>query len=461
MEINKKTRLQLKFQNIAFIVLFLAVIGLLAGISQRYSIDADWTATGRNTLNEATIKLLSRMDKPVNITAFARQSQLLTTRQNIKNFIGRYQKQKADIQLTFINPDTSPDITRQLGITIDGELVVEYAGRKEHVQTLKEEVLTNTLQRLMRSGEQHVVFIAGHGERQPDRNANHDLGLFAKHLAEKGIKTSSVVLNETPFIPEDASVVVIAGPQSDFLPGEVKLIQDYLAQNGNLLWLQDPGKLYGLQPVAKQLGINFVPGIIVDPTTQLLGIGDPSFALINRYNDHPIGRDFSFMTIYPQASAIEYTDVEESENTQIQVSHFLQTVDRSWSETGKLQGTIAYDEDKEKLGPLTIGLAISKQAKTNETEQPSPQQRIVVIGDGDFLSNAYLGNQGNQDMGYNIVNWLSHDDQFIAIPVTIATDKELLLSETMGAVIGLFFLVALPLALLAAGIFIWLKRRKQ
>jgi len=456
MEMNKKTRMQLKFQNITFMVLFLIVIGLLAAVSQRYSFDADWTATGRNTLSEATTKLLSRMEQPVNITAFARESQLLTTRQAIKTFINRYQKHKADIQLTFINPDTSPDITRQLGITVDGELVVEYAGRKEHVHALKEEVLTNTLQRLMRSGEQHVVFIAGHGERKPDANANHDLGLFSKHLADKGIKTSTVALNETPFIAKDTAVLVIAGPQTDFLSGEVKLIQDYLKQGGNLLWLHEPGKLFGLQPIAKQLGIKFVSGIVVDPTTQLLGIGDPSFALINRYNDHPIGRDFSFMTIYPQASAIEYTEQEN-----IEASHFLQTVDRSWSETGKLQGTIAYDVDKDKLGPLTIGLALSKQTKTKDEDKSSTQQRIVVIGDGDFLSNAYLGNQGNQDMGYNILNWLSHDDQFIAIPVTVAPDKELLLSETLGAIIGLFFLIILPLLLLAAGIVIWLKRRKQ
>lgn len=456
MEMNKKTRGQLKLQNITFIILFLAVIGLLAWLSQRYSIDADWTATGRNTLNEATVKLLSRMDKQVNITAFARESQLLTTRQAINQFINRYQKHKSDIKLTFINPDTSPDITRQLGITVDGELVVEYAGRKEHVQTLKEEVLTNTLQRLMRSGEQHVVFISGHGERKPDGNANHDFGLFAKHLAAKGINTSTVVLNETPFIPEDTAVLVIAGPQTDFLTGEVKLIQDYLKQGGNLLWLHDPGELYGLQLVAKQLGIKFVPGIVVDPTTQLLGIADPSFALINRYNDHPIGRDFSFMTIYPQTSAIEYT---EQENTE--ASHFLQTVDRSWSETGELQGTISYDADKEQLGPLTIGLAMSKQIKSKDEDKPSIQQRIVVVGDGDFLSNAYLGNQGNQNMGYNILNWLSHDDQFIAIPVIIAPDKELLLSKNLGAVIGLFFLIVLPLLLLAAGIVIWLKRRKQ
>lgn len=453
MEINNKTRHQLKFQNITFIVLFLCVIGLLAWLSQQYHVMADWTATGRNTLNVATTRLLAKMEQQVNITAFARESKLLTTRQAIHDFIARYQQHKPDIKLTFINPDTSPDITRQMGISLDGELVVEYNGRQEHVKTLKEEVLTNTLQRLMRSSEKKIVFIAGHGERNPTGRANHDYALFTRHLADKGLKTSMIVLNEVPFIPQDTAVLVIAGPQTDFLPGEVKLLQQYLDKGGNLLWLHDPGRLYGLGPLATQLGIQFVKGIVVDPSTQLLGISDPSFALINRYNDHPIGRDFGFMSIYPQASAIEYQAKANDE-----YSPFLQTVQRSWSETGKLQGTIAYDANTEKPGPLTIGLAISHKATE---ENNNHEQRIVVIGDGDFISNAYLGNQGNQDMGYNILNWLSHDDQFISIPVNVAPDKELNLGEMQGAFIGLFFLLVLPLMLLAAGISIWIKRRKQ
>jgi len=282
------------------------------------------------------------------------------------------------------------------------------------------------------------------------------LGLFSKHLTEKGIKTTTLTLSETPSIPDDTAVLVIAAPQTDFLAGEVKLIQGYLKQGGNLLWLHEPGKLYGLQPIATQLGIKFISGLIVDPTTQLVGIYDPSFALISSYNDHPIGRNFNAMTIYPKASAIEHTSQEN-----IEASHFLKTVERSWSETGKLQGTITYDAGKEQLGPLTLGIALTKKTKAADTEKSSGQQRIVVVGDGDFLSNAYIGNQGNQDMGYNILNWLSHDDQFIAIPIMSAPDKELLLSETVGAFIGLFFLIILPLLLLGAGIFIWLKRRKQ
>jgi ABC-type uncharacterized transport system involved in gliding motility auxiliary subunit len=60
-----------------------------------------------------------------------------------------------------------------------------------------------------------------------------------------------------------------------------------------------------------------------------------------------------------------------------------------------------------------------------------------------------------------MVNWLSHDDNFIAIPVRTTPDSELSLSETAWSILGLLFLVILPLILLASGIVIWLRRRKR
>ncbi len=471
MEVNRKTRMQFRIQNLVFLVLFLTVIGLLAWLSQRYNFESDWTASGRNTLSQASITLLQRIPAPVTITAFARESNLIPTRRNIEDLIQRYQKHKADIKLTFINPDTEPDKTREMGITVDGELVISYQGRSEHVTILKEETVTNALQRLLRSGEKKVLFLSGHGERDPEGQANHDYGLLSQHLAAKGIKTATLNLNDQPSIPEDTAVLVIAGPRLDYLDGEVELIRNYLKHGGNLLWLHEPGKLYNLEKLAEDLQIRFLPGVIVDPTTQMLGISDPSFALVTRYGNHPITRDFSFMTLFPRASGITFDKKAKETPHAWQAEPILQTVERSWSETGPLQGLIEFQQGADVPGPLTLGMALSRDKpvaepeagkdSTQEEEQPAKTQRVVILGDGDFLTNAYLGNQGNQDLGFNIFNWLSHDDNFIAIPVTTAPDTELHLSETTWSVLGLFYLFGMPLLLLASGVTIWLKRRKR
>lgn len=452
MEITKKTRNQLRLQNITFIVLFTTVIGLLAWLSTKYNIEADWTENNRNTLSDASIKLVQQMPSPVKITTFIPEGNLLSNRKYIEELVNKYKKHKSDISLEIINPDTAPDKVRSMKVTNYGEVIVEYKGRNEHINQLKEQTLTNTLQRLLRQGEKQLLFVSGHGERKPDGQANFGWANFSAKLKAKGITSRLLKLNETPSIP-DAAALVIASPQINFLPGEVDLLIDYVKRGGNLLWVQDPNEsMFGLKPLADFLGTSFYPGTIVDPTAQMMNVNDPSFALITSYPAHAITRDFQYMSIFPKAVGIIHAAVKP----EWKATPFLKTVARSWSETGVLRGQINYNQDSDIVGPLTIGLALERENKNNEKGK---KQRIVILGDGDFLSNTYLGNQGNLNIGSNIINWLSHDDNFIKIPDTSSADKLITLSELAGALIGLFFLIILPLGLLVSGTMIWLKRR--
>ena len=142
----------------------------------------------------------------------------------------------------------------------------------------------------------------------------------------------------------------------------------------------------------------------------------------------------------------------------------MTTSEHSWSETGVLAGEIDFDASKDMPGPLTLGVGITRALDDGEAsehaELPLREQRVVVVGDGDFLSNAYIGNGGNLNLGMNIINWLSRDDQLLSIPARTAPDSSLDLSKTDSVIIGFGFLLVLPLLLLATGLVIWLKRRK-
>ena len=85
----------------------------------------------------------------------------------------------------------------------------------------------------------------------------------------------------------------------------------------------------------------------------------------------------------------------------------------------------------------------------------------MVIGDGDFLSNAFLGNGGNLNLGLNIVNWLSQNDPFINIPAKTSPDRSLQLSPLASWAIGFGFLIVLPALLIGSGVVIWFQRRKR
>ncbi|MEO6696794.1 MAG: hypothetical protein ABIN45_02195, partial [Gammaproteobacteria bacterium] len=208
---------------------------------------------------------------------------------------------------------------------------------------------------------------------------------------------------------------------------------------------------------------------------------------------HPVTQDLHTLTVFPQASGI---DLKAPEGWQGQA--FLESGARSWSETGDLNGEIALDRGKDVAGPLAIGVSLLREAPqtfdvqgraiakgsapakgsthvagkseakgsrtpeaTDKAGADKNEQRIVVMGDGDFLSNTFLGNGGNLDLGLNIVNWLNHDDALIAVGARVATDTTLNLSRTATAVIGLSFLFVLPMTLLAAGLTLWFKRRKR
>ncbi len=455
MQITRTSRRQLQLQNLVFLAGLLVVIGLLAWLSTRYSVEADWTRGGRNTLSLDSRQLLDEMQDAIHITAFATENDAV--REHIRDLVARYQRYKADVDLQFVNPDAEPERTRDLGITMDGELLIAFQGRSEKIQALSEQSLTNALLRIARQKQRKVVFLSGHGERDPAGQANHDFGQFGKLLAQKGVELTTLNLAENPAIPADTNLLVIADPRVSLLSGEVHLLNNYVGQGGNLLWLAEPATTAGLEPLAETLGVEFLPGVVVDATTQLFGIENPAFAIIPSYPVHPITREMNSLTLFPQASALEVEAPPDWE-----AEPLLTTLDRSWTEIGPISGTIRFDEDSdERMGPLDIAYVFNRSRKSTSPEEENGEQRVIVIGDSDFLSNAYLGNAGNVDLGLNLFNWLNHDDQFIAITARTAGDTNLELGKLSQTVIAFGFLFGLPLIMLGSGVGIWWRRRNR
>jgi len=466
MKINPRKHLEIRLQNLAFTLLFLAVAGLLGWLSTRYSAQFDWTEGGRHTLSQASAKILGLFQGPVKITAYAREEKAL--RERIVEQVARFQRHKKDLTLAFVNPDTQPDQVREQGIVEKGEMQAEYQGRRQAIMEPSESAIANALQRLAHAKEQHIVFLEGHGERSPKGQANHDLGQFGEELARKGINFSLINLATTPDIPDNTDVLVLDGARVNLLPGEVAKIQDYVKRGGNVWWMADPGDLHGLAPLAQQLGLKFLPGTVVDASTQLLGINDPTFALVAEYTPHPITQGFTAMTVFPTAAALDKVGDSEFERTPL-----LSTVRRSWTETGPIEDKIKFDADKgEREGPLHIGYVLTRDKPVGPAGKPpatghqaaadeNTGQRVVVIGDGDFLANAYLGNGGNLNLGLNIIHWLSQNGEFINVPAKTAADKTLALSNIASVFIAVGFLFLLPLALFGSGAYIWFKRRRR
>lgn len=453
MKITARSRWFIRLQNAGFYLLFATAIALLGGLSAHYHYQADWTAGNRNSLSATSQALLKRLSHPVEITAFVQPNKAL--RQGVSERIQRFQRYKSDISLQFINPDLQPDRAAKAGISRAGQLLLSMHGRSETADDLTESTLINALQRLARPQSRWAVFLQGHGERDPLGDNNQGLGTLTEALKHSGLQVQTLNLVRTPAIPQNTSLLVIAGPQTELMTGEVKRIDQYVADGGNLLWLRDPGEAQGLQPLTQLLGLRFVKGVIVDANQQLrslLGIKHPAVVPVVDYPTHVLTRNLRTLTLFPYASGIGFDDKADDWQRQ----PILRTLGRSWSETGSLVGDEVsfHQADGDTAGPLTIGLSLTRK-------RPNREQRIVVIGDSDFLANGYLGNGGNQELAMNVFNWLSQDDALISIITKRAPDTQLNLNSFTAGAIALSFLVVLPLGLLVTGYTLWFRRRRR
>lgn len=453
MKLDRQTRRNLRLQDAVFTLLLLSLVTLGAWLGETFSQTGDWTATGRHTLGSESRQVVGLIDGTVEITAYVGPDPV--TRGAIEDLINRYERAGLDVAFDFVNPETNPALVRELGIRSGGEIILRHGESEQRLRRLDEGELTNALSRLTRERERWVVFVEGHGERDPLDEANHDLGEFGDTLAERGLRVQTINLAGTPHIPDNTDLLVIAGPRSSYLPGELASIERYLDGGNNLLWLAEPEGRERLQPVAELLGVERLPGVVVDAGAQTFGADTPDFAVVSEYGEHAVTNGFDAITVFPQAMALAATGRRGWRHEEL-----IRTRGESWTETGPIEGRIRFDADEgETAGPLTLAVAATRGAQ--QDREDAAGQRIAVVGDGDFLSNAYVGNGGNLDLGLRLFNWLVADDDRVEITPERPDDIELDMSMWSLGIIGVGFLFALPIALLATGLLIWWRRHRR
>jgi ABC-type uncharacterized transport system involved in gliding motility auxiliary subunit len=360
-----------------------------------------------------------------------------------------YRRAKPDLELKLVDPREDPKRAEAAGIRTPNELVIEYRKRSEHmpISEFSEQAFANVLMRLVRGSASLVLWLEGHGERKLDGIANHDLGEFGRQLQQRGLKINSVNLALAQEVPSNAGLLVIASPQTDLQPAEAEKIRRYIQAGGNLLWLIDPEPLHGLQPVAEMLGLVLTPGTVVDPSLKPRS-GPPVFAVATSYAQHPITAAFRYNTMFPYARQI---GLSESEDWRI--SPLIEVAQRGWVEMDKLDDKPTFNSARDLPGPVNIAAAFERTAGDK-------QQRIIVVGNGAFLSNTYLGNAGNLQLGIAMVNWLAAEDDLVAIDPRPAADSRIEIDQMTLYLIAFAFLLVLPLGFVLTGVLIWWRRRK-
>ena len=154
------------------------------------------------------------------------------------------------------------------------------------------------------------------------------------------------------------------------------------------------------------------------------------------------------MTFFPFARSVTALNSGSDATT----TDLLKTSDESWAETELKGNEVAFNEGKDKKGPITLGVAATRTIGDKDA-------RLVVIGDSDFATNEYAGLQRNGDLFMNSANWLAQDEELISIRPKNPTDRKVTMTASQQNTFFWLSLVFMPVAVIGSGVYIWWKRR--
>lgn len=440
---------------------FLAIVALVQTISVENRRQFDLTRNARFTLAPQTLDVLRSLDTDVHVLAFFRHT--AERRADAQGLLERYARETERLRFEVIDPDRDPGLTDEMGARY-GDLVVTAGERRRVVRTLTEEALTNAVLQVTLARFKSVCFVTGHGERNPEEKGRTGYEAARRALEGQGYTVRTLSLIDVVRIPEDCEVLVVAGPRRLYLASEIELIRSYLRSGGRALFLMDPRiDLPGVESILGDYNLVLDPIVLLDEYALVDGerVFDATVTKIRRYEAHEITRNFNMITMFPRARTVRIAE-DTTTVSRITAQYLALTGESAWGETNMESfevGQASLDDD-DYVSPLPVA-AVATRTPALDSSADERESRVVVFGDSDFASNTFLGLLGNADLFLNSVRYLAGDEKLITIRPREGLGDSVFITAAQGRLIFIICLVLLPLSVVASGVNILLRRRKQ
>ena len=458
----------------------ISIVGILVGLgiviavnylAARQNKRWDLTENQAFSLSEQSLKILQDLDTPVQFTVYDQE----TNFDRFRDRLDAYDYESDKVNVEYVDIDRNPARAKQAEVQAYGTVVMTYKDRTQRVTNTDEQDITNALIKLVTGQEKKIYFTQGHGERDTSGSDRSGYSTISAALGRDNFSVATVVLAQQKDVPDDATVLVIAGPRTDFLAPEIDAIKRFVAKGGKVLVMTDPQELGGadvpnLRGFLKEWAIELGNDVVVDASGmgQLFG-GDATVPVAASYPAHQITEGFRVMTAFPLARSVRPTEGGAGGRT---AQRLVETSGQSWAETdlkSLVSGKVDLNQDQgDRQGPVPLGAAVSAPASepppppsggNASPDGPKPETRIVAMGDSDFVANNAIGIQGNQDFFLNSVNWLAQQENLIAIRPREAQDRRITLTADQQQRIMLLTLLVIPGLVFVGGIYTWWRRR--
>jgi ABC-type uncharacterized transport system involved in gliding motility auxiliary subunit len=369
--------------QIATVSAILACVVALAVLHPRR---LDLTPEKRFTLSPYTREVLGRIDGDVHVTVFY-SSQAGALRREMADLLDLYHDAAPRISVRYLDLDRSPGAAKRLGADSYNTAVVEAGDRREVVALVNEENMTAALLAIAGTPPVATYFVVGHGEHDPrDDDERRGASEAARALATEGFLVR--VLEGAASIPDDAGLVVLAGPTRELTPAESDALAAYVQGGGNALVLADPGTPRSVAALLARFGIELLDDLVVDERGRLFGT-DGLSARVAYLNQELIQSTTEAQGLLPEAQTLRLLDVPG-----VRAEYLATTAEDSWADVSRdarHDGPATFRPGEDRHGPLPIAAFARVGAEDHEG-------RLVAIGDADFITNLHLNVLGNRDL---------------------------------------------------------------
>jgi ABC-type uncharacterized transport system involved in gliding motility auxiliary subunit len=440
----------------SYIIIVLAILVVANVLADRHNKSYDSTANKRYSLSEQTAKIVKGLKQPATITYYDQSTKF----EQAKDQLDQYANLSPNVHIKYVDPDKNPELAADVKGKTYGTAIVQIGDRKEEAKNLTEEGITGAFIRDLKTTVRTVCFVEGSGEHQIEDSDRNGYSRLNGLLAQDDYQAKSINLVSKAEVPGECTVLVIGGPDADYLQPEADAIKKYVEDGGRALILLDPPLRMGrleiadndnLDKVLEGWGITAEKNLILDlnPIGQIAGLG-PQVALVTSYDSHAIVNDMKRRaTGFPIARSL---DTKNGDKTTVQK---LFSSSESSLATTKLNSPAIDPNDPRNIkGPLLLGAA-----GTYNTGKENSQGRFVVVGSSSWAANSFIGFNGNRDLALNSINWLSSDEDLISIRPKDNEDRRITLTQAQMRWLRISSQFLLPLIVVIGGVSVWWRRR--
>jgi ABC-type transport system involved in multi-copper enzyme maturation permease subunit/ABC-type uncharacterized transport system involved in gliding motility auxiliary subunit len=454
------------------VLVVLAVAMFLQLVAERRPMAVDVTPDRLYSLAPQTRQILDTLGgeqigedgerRPVDtVEALAFYHNLDGARQRIRAQLQAFADAGSGFSFQILDPNQEPELVREYGISQARTVVLVSGGRQRQLLEPDEGQLAGAIYRLATDTRPVIYWLMGHGEARLDLDEAGGASTLGASLSDAGYAVRPLVLPERLHIPDDADLLVWAGPKLDPAREVLDLLDRYLRRGGALACFFGPDSPPAVRAWTERLNVRQLDNVVVAPNRAgaYAGVGLRTVTVVDGYTGHPAVRALrGNATTFPLVQTLRQV---EKEMAGIEGYILLLTSPDTWAETDRdvrYSGTPRFDPDRDFRGPVPFGVALEVAAADTTTRDG----RMTIVGSSGFLTNSNILQYANRDLVLNLVGWLAAEEDLLGIRGRRASFQPLLLTEGQKEWLGWVSVLGWP-ALVGLGwwlLALWDRRRR-